>query len=135
MYKYYDIKTMSLQEIFDTVCKHLAEQGVQSKEHGAGYCSYFGPHDRQCSVGIFLNPDAAAQYEGKGVWAIGKEEFGGCDNTSLLARLQRAHDQRSDVHTLRDRLAEIAGDNNFSYDAVDLITSWKLVDELDEEEA
>lgn len=47
---------MKRQEIFETVAKHLFNQGEQALSPGSGYCRYKTPDGLKCAVGILI-PD------------------------------------------------------------------------------
>lgn len=95
---------MTKQEIFDTVVKHLADQGCRSITHvdvGTRYCAYRGEHGRKCAIGCLI-PDSeyVPRLECHSVGDIARAGFSDAVTelvdavgADFLLRLQRAHDQ------------------------------------------
>jgi hypothetical protein len=48
---------LTLQEIFDTVSKHLLIQKERSYDPVNGWCMYRGPRGLKCAVGILISDD------------------------------------------------------------------------------
>lgn len=89
---------MQAQEIYDTIVKHLFQQGKRSQNDR--YCCYRGPDDTKCSIGAIL-PDELYYPEMEGnktIKAIINENPDRfpqwmVDNLGLLSELQNAHDK------------------------------------------
>jgi len=97
----------SAQDLFDSVARHLFEQGRQSRKnfHGlSGTCAYRGEGRTACAVGCLLTDDEAAKADanaGTSVYAI--FEAGLLPERlhkylGLLNRLQMVHDQVNQVN-------------------------------------
>lgn len=124
------------QEIFDQVCRHLANQKCRSMK--GVFCQYRGIQNTKCAVGIFISDE---EYDpdwdecGISVKSF-MEDYGNVDRPAilrdasedrirLLDQLQSAHDNGEfDVMKLSSALTVIAG--NFSLDPknISLITEW-----------
>lgn len=120
---------MTPQEIFDTVAKHLFNQGKRcgerrADEDGSFQCKYRGPLGTSCAVGIFI-PDKAYDpvMEGSAVSALLD-----CDppfklpawmkeNVRLLSDLQDVHDFEcywSSTREMKLRFRRVALDHGLS---------------------
>lgn len=123
--------TYTKQEAFDTVAKHLFEQGCASKR--GTYCAYRGDGGTKCAVGVLIPDelydeamDNTAHYNPTGITTV-VEQFPalkrifGRGKTSiipLLADLQFLHDNAEWGHvntaSLRRALRTIAKDHRLS---------------------
>ena len=122
---------MTQQEIFDTVCKHLAqqkEQAIGTSELGTS-CRYRGKNNKKCAVGCLI-PDEVYTPEMDNGWGLGKvletsklKHFRQYE--WLLLNLQSAHDNAKDAEDLQRRLNEIADNNHLNNKSVTLIKEWK----------
>lgn len=115
---------MTPQEIFDTVARHLFEQGTQAYNDNIEQCRYRGPGGTKCAVGCLI-PDEAYDPEMEG-WSVDYVvvAHGGNaddpnpsfpawlgDNLGLLSGLQDVHDLKESwdsEDTLRSALATVA---------------------------
>lgn len=136
---------MTLQETFDMIVKHLAQQGRRSELTGgfAYGCAYRGPDNMKCAVGCLI-PDELYDWslERMSVCAIYANPqqttfnkvidylntlIGADQNTicAFLERMQVAHDTSHTPEELKRALKQIC--TNFKLDdaIVDTITSWE----------
>jgi len=109
-------KTMTKQEIYDKVCKHLAKQKTRATVLGS--CAYRTDDGKKCAVGCLIpyhvwRKEVGANNTGVGLDALceespwAKKNFG--RNLNLLTELQNAHDSDlSDAQGLRENLRDIA---------------------------
>jgi hypothetical protein len=117
----------TLQEAFDTVCEHFADQKERALIDGD--CAYRGDNGLQCGVGCLI-PDS--QYEpyfdnmstpllevANKVPALRGLPF------SFLRDVQDAHDDCEEVEYLTTKLTELAGSHFLDAAKVALITEWK----------
>lgn len=88
---------MAPQEIFDTVVRHLAQQGTQSVSKDVILCAYRGVGGRKCAAGVLI-PDESYVPAMEGMKARNlplkfdlPEWF--IENVSLIQGLQIAHDR------------------------------------------
>ncbi len=104
---------LEAQSIFDSVCRHLSEQGGKSVDPTLG-CSYRGPNGTKCAVGFLLGDDEySPSMEGKVAQLIGLPPRLQ-SHASMLASLQNAHDLNSTGANLRSDLWDIASQYNLS---------------------
>lgn len=114
---------MDAQEIFDTVCEHLAKQGRRAINADDG-CKYRINDGRMCAVGCLLRDSEYYQdMEGRNVRAIALPPRL-AEHLNLLIDLQRAHDDSVTPQGIRDRLMETAAYINLNPYKVELIQSW-----------
>jgi len=123
---------LTLQDAFDTVVRHLAQQGQRSvhrSPHGDGLCRYRGPHGRKCAIGIFI-PDS--HYDGA-MEELPVEDVMIRDYridithpslTQLLSHLQGAHDRSATPGDVQRALSEVAGAFKLDQSLVASITRW-----------
>lgn len=96
---------MSLQEMFDFVCKKIIEQG--NKSVNSKYeCLYRGPDGLKCAAGWLIPDDEYdPEIEGYGVHALRSRQLAfvlmSYDQVSLLEDLQKSHDG-DDLERVRD---------------------------------
>lgn len=84
--------TMTSEEVFDTVLKHLRTQGVQCMENCE--CAYRNAEGLKCAIGVLLDDeDYDPIMEGRTAREL-QARFGLLQDidTELLSRLQHAHD-------------------------------------------
>lgn len=123
---------MTKQEIYDTVCAHLAQQKQQSAF--SLKCVYRGPNGLKCAIGCLI-PDELydpsmdlgqstaiesilSRYE-----ALNKH-FEGI-SIGLLSNLQTAHDDARNPEGLRSNLLSIAGRHGIAAGAEQAIVEWR----------
>lgn len=122
--------SLTLQEIFDKVAKHLLTQNAQSIAEGI--CRYRDPEGRKCAVGCLI-PDACylPSIEGRTI-TEGQLSYAGplrrvlersgipTDKTtfSLLRSLQGVHDDHAPADWPH-RLKIVAEDHGLSFEADD----------------
>ena len=109
---------MNKQKTFETVAKHLFQQGKQATDE-AGSCVYRAYDGSQCAVGCLI-PDElyVKELEGTAVGNIFRKfpeivDFIGSENLSMLARLQHIHDSRrywESTEDMKTALEECADD-------------------------
>ncbi len=46
---------LSIQEIFNIICKHLLEQNDRCSD--GSNCLYYGEHGQRCAVGCLIKPE------------------------------------------------------------------------------
>lgn len=90
---------MTMQGVFDTVVRHLREQGAKSIRSDAKGCGYRGIGGMACAVGCLIDDDVYdPRMEGSVLYALFDtypslshlKEYG-----PILAPLQRLHDMSS----------------------------------------
>jgi hypothetical protein len=136
-YKSYDITTMSHQQIFDTVCQHLAEQGGPALQYNSDtertFCSYRGDDGKQCAAGIFIPKNEYSEWMEHGYpadWVFGDSGLNLIlenETLQLLNALQNAHDSRESQEPLaeiRIKLDKVAQAFDLKPDAIKAITKW-----------
>lgn len=112
------------QEIFDTVVKHLRQQGKLALSLDGYTCAYRGADGTKCAVGVLI-PDElySSKMEGYNLNNLMarnvipsplKEEFEA--NLPLLVRLQNVHDVR-DVAGFERGFQDVATAFNLQYTA------------------
>lgn len=118
---------MKAQEIFDTVAKHLFEQGHQAVNAAFGMCAYRSPNGSKCAVGILI-PDADydPMIEDNDVFTaleILAPNSQVCadlrEHEDFLTELQEAHDWDDSwgtTETMRDALRHAANAANGAVD-------------------
>lgn len=118
---------MNKQEIFDTVYKALLEQGEPSVNNGV--CAYRGANGNKCAVGHMISDDLYdPEFEGFGLELIPEhiinhivgsvDEYEYVERTSLLHKLQKAHDKQMRLYGLdewKKRMKEIANEFNLVF--------------------
>lgn len=120
---------MKPQEIFDTVAKHLIQQGCRatvsagSRPDSDGLCQYRGPNGTKCAVGALIPDDVYdAKMEGDTVTGL-LVSFGSVlpswmgPNLGLLRDLQMVHDHPEtweEPTTLRKELFKVSRDHGLS---------------------
>lgn len=126
---------MTEQEIYDTVCAHLAKQGMRSIEHGR--CQYRDRAGRKCAIGCLIPDDlydprmdsVAGNYASRLLSEFPRigELFAGI-RPNFLDCLQQAHDtQFNPSHLiLQQRLAQLASHFGLRPGAEEAITEWRL---------
>lgn len=98
--------TMTAQEVFDTVAKHLLAQGARASADN-GECLYRGPNGTKCAVGCLLaDEEYNSDMEGNSVWGIELPERLKV-HAGLLSDLQALHDGSS-PETWKAELAHFA---------------------------
>lgn len=123
------------QEIFDQVCRHLANQKCRSMK--GVHCQYRGIQNTKCAVGIFISDE---EYDPK--WdecGISVKSFmEDCgnkdrpailqdapeDRVDLLNELQGIHDNSTSLEELQMALGAVAARNALDPKNIDLITEW-----------
>lgn len=141
---------MTPQEVFDTVCAHLAQQGRRSVDHkddGDGYyfarprCAYRGLGGLKCAIGCLI-PDEEYDPRMEGMNATDMLRYMerghkvACPNTYellsehtwLVLELQCAHDT-SGQHgrqALQQELLHIAARHELDGNATHTITRWVI---------
>lgn len=89
--------TLTKQEVFETVAKHLFSQGRQALALET-ICQYRAPDGTKCAIGVLIRDDEykAAEMEGLGVYSLCRAsllpERLKALNLSFLALLQDVHD-------------------------------------------
>lgn len=126
---------MNAQEIFDTVAKHLAQQGTRSVLD-EDQCAYRGHNGMKCAVGCLI---ADGEYTARmdsaeqdcGVQDLAQEKILPArlaEHVDLLVDLQKAHDRDQgavytlDKHRMPTRLWEIAQTHRLSPAILDTLT-------------
>lgn len=139
---------MTKQEIYDTVCKGLAEQGgpsIRCNESGMRTaCLYRGPGGRKCAAGLLIpddlyrpDMDTATYTSFRRVVERYPElrELIGVDNLKLVQSLQDAHDERSvpspsmtlmDPEEIVNALHQVALRYGITPGAEQAITKWEV---------
>lgn len=128
------------QQIFDTVCKHLAQQKTRSVDT-EGNCMYKAPDGKMCAIGVLVkdyyqpNWEHSTPYEiftATGVdglitgWLHDNETpcpYVGVP-IDLLIRLQWAHDHNRSLVDLQSELDEVARKFDLKWDEVINIEEW-----------
>lgn len=126
---------MTAQEIFDTVARHLIEQGRRAIESYEGNCAYRGVGGTKCAVGVLIPDDQyTPQIEGASVAFVNLGRDAGAklaparaalkqvltdlgllpDHTALLIDLQRAHDNAEDFSRIKAQLRAVARAHNLN---------------------
>jgi hypothetical protein len=116
------------QELFDHVCRHLAEQKRRCIGKDIRECLY-RCEDLACAIGSCI---ADSDYDPKmddgnhGASDIIEHWFPTAWKLEVLAgQLQRDHDESKTSEVLRDRLKMTASNNNLNPKDADLITEWE----------
>jgi len=112
---------MTPQEIFDTVCKHLGDQGIRAI-HDSSQCAYLNRKGHRCAVGHLLPADARLDILNSKLDVQGliinfdiEIPFWFTVNRWLLVDIQRAHDTLnnwSNTECLRNAFKNIARTHN-----------------------
>lgn len=124
---------MTKQEIYDTVCAHLAKQKVKSRNIEG--CLYRGPNNTSCAVGCLITD---AEYDplmdsvvegGTGVYMLFSKfpsvaERLGKDNLEFLSKLQATHDYSNSPTILKMELRYAATEFGVNAGAEEAITQW-----------
>ena len=124
---------MTNQEVFDTVCEHLAKQGRRARDGSPqNYCCYRAPDGAKCAVGCLIPDDLyEVEMDGSGYSVAPlldhfpkfRKLFEGVDEY-LLMRLQIAHDRSENLSDLHVNLIDTAERLQLSADKVALIERW-----------
>jgi hypothetical protein len=135
----------TLQETFDLIVSHLAEQKAPAKEQvhkGGQECPYLTDDGRKCAVGCLLSDETARRcdHEGRlkgdssvsGIWHLADKELRIKDASDEWAirfytRMQFAHDCMGTADDLKYALTEAAKNYGLNYDSVSKITEWSAV--------
>lgn len=125
-------KGMTKQEIYDTVCAHLAKQKTRSMTMDS--CSYRGEDNKSCAVGCLITNDEYDEEMDSIHLITGVREIFeryphvanriGMDNLPLLGRLQVAHDTPTSAKDLKLTLSNIAETFQINKGAEEQITEW-----------
>ena len=132
---------MTPQEIFDTVCTHLAIQGHRAVDEKTNSCTYLTKTGDKCAFGCLIpESEYTDRFEGHdntGVFSItmGDIQYPTInslyENNDLIGELQYAHDANyPTVHfeTIKERLEHIADDYSLSKKVFNTLTfpeDWK----------
>lgn len=96
--KYITIKgfeDMTAQQVFDKAVTHLRQQGRPSVA-AENSCVYRGPDGLMCAAGPFLRDEKCAGVEGSGWHSLCDTGLVPAKHSSLVSRLQNAHDMAFD---------------------------------------
>jgi hypothetical protein len=114
--------TMTMQEVFDKVARHLLAQGCKSTDKTG--CMYRGPNDTKCAAGFLIadqhyvreleRQTATSCYVAEALMASGVP----VEALALVDQLQRVHDNYEPDEWLA-RLGLTAAMNNLSADVLD----------------
>lgn len=118
---------MTNQEAFDEVCLHLAQQKRRCTVEGT-LCKY-RHRGMKCAVGALIPDDEyRAEFDNEtfGMEVL-KEQIPSLRgiSTSLLVKLQLAHDGSYSLQQLHRRLIEIAANYDLDANSVTKITEWE----------
>ena len=130
MSKFFDVTTMTAQEVFDASAKHILAQGRPSIEPDSGLCLYRCDDGRMCAAGIFISDDVyRAEYHEEQSWghlvSLYPAEFP-YQHHDLIMALQEAHDwsggqsggggsnAETFIRLYKDMMRTVALDNNLS---------------------
>ena len=120
---------MTKQEVYDTVCAHLAQQKTRSHLDGQG-CAYRGREGRKCAVGCLISDDEySPDMECKIVGTLSC--YGELPDrlrpfVHLLRELQKAHDFCATPEAIRHYLLRTAERHDIIPGAERAITEWGL---------
>lgn len=111
---------MIAQEIFDTVVRHLAQQGHKALRRGVvdNACAYRAPDGSKCAVGCLIPDDLYRfDFEGENAWVVARElehELPWLKaHGDLLGFLQSVHDNWP-VEDWPSKLTRLAADFSLS---------------------
>lgn len=117
------------QQIFNHVCKHLAEQKKQCVDPATGECRY-RYQGLSCAVGsLFIDEDYDPEMDARNLSArpLIEHWFPAAFRVAALCHdLQMAHDSWVGAEALRVRLKAIAKHYKLNPEAANLITEWEL---------
>jgi len=124
----------TLQETFDFIVKHLAEQKKAARNYST--CLYRTPDGRSCAVGCLLSDEVAIKCDARSwdssidkVWDDAKAELilsdkDECGAIEFYQKMQNAHDDSSNADELRQRLNSIADLYLLDNSCVSSIQEW-----------
>ena len=127
----------TLQETFDFIVNHLAQQKTAARSVTGG-CKYLIEETGQkCAVGCLLSTEMAKECDAwpgdtsiAEVWDRAKDELsvsglGEHESIDFYEAMQGAHDDEVEAKELKQRLREVADRYGLNADSVDNITEWK----------
>lgn len=124
---------MTKQEIYDTVCAHLAQQKTRAMAETR--CAYRGQNNTSCAVGCLIKDE---EYDPLMDSVISMNvgnlfhrypkiaERLGIDNLPMLEQLQGAHDLALDADHLKEKLQKVALCYKLKMGAEEQINEWIL---------
>ena len=124
------VPTLTAQEAFDRVARHLLTMPHQSYDDG--FCSYRAPDGNRCAVGCLIPDDAyVPDLEGVSIGSlVGFPKFAPWKSiVNLLCKLQCVHDDKKYWHEpfgrteMRQQLKIIASDFDLSPHVLDEMES------------